>query len=469
MQRPIKRLKGFKRVTIPAGQTQTVAIDIDCSDLWFWDSKNNRITFDPGRYIFEIGASSKDIKGQVEAAMSGSYAPALRTVVADCGSTVFRPGNTAQTSLTASLSDDSFIDINKANIVYKSNNPSVASVDENGKVTTNKPGVASIFAYVTYNGNTVSGSYPVKVMPDLSPATITVDGKSIKGFNPEIKAYSYLLKDGSKVPVIGASAKDNGIQVDITQAKAIPGTAVVKFVDNNTLEMNTFYINFDAGSISDDFNGSIGSQWKWVRENPSNHSLSKKQGSLTITTEKGDVSEGSNNAKNILLQSANNDWTIETKLVGSRVPAQPENAGILAYQDDDNFVKLMLRAVIKTTRQNGVQPGTIDFLMEENGIAKSVASFNLREEIVGDNALILKLEKKGSVYTASYSLDGKSFKVLGTDETLLKDIKVGLIACDGVITQSMTSTYYFDSSTTKPDTPFDVSFDYFHISNSGIK
>ena len=71
LQRPIKRLKGFKRVTIPAGQTKTVSIDIDCSDLWFWDAENERITFDQGKYIFEIGASSKDIKGQVEAIMNG--------------------------------------------------------------------------------------------------------------------------------------------------------------------------------------------------------------------------------------------------------------------------------------------------------------------------------------------------------------------------------------------------------------
>ena len=33
LQRPIKRLKGFKRVTIPVGQTKTVNIDIDCADL----------------------------------------------------------------------------------------------------------------------------------------------------------------------------------------------------------------------------------------------------------------------------------------------------------------------------------------------------------------------------------------------------------------------------------------------------
>ena len=33
LERPVKRLKGFQRVTIAAGQTKTVSIDIDCSDL----------------------------------------------------------------------------------------------------------------------------------------------------------------------------------------------------------------------------------------------------------------------------------------------------------------------------------------------------------------------------------------------------------------------------------------------------
>jgi beta-glucosidase len=74
-----------------------------------------------------------------------------------------------QTSVTASLSDDSFINIKNAKVTYKSSNQSVASVDENGKVTANGVGVALIFANVTVNGKTVSNSYPVKVMPDLSP------------------------------------------------------------------------------------------------------------------------------------------------------------------------------------------------------------------------------------------------------------------------------------------------------------
>ncbi|HNW51825.1 MAG TPA: glycoside hydrolase family 3 C-terminal domain-containing protein [Prolixibacteraceae bacterium] len=469
LQRPIKRLKGFKRVTIPAGQIKTVNIDIDCADLWFWDAENDKITFDQGKYIFEIGASSKDIKGQVEATMSGNYKPVLKTVVAESDRVVLRPGNTITTSVTAAMSDDSFYDLAKAKVAYKSNNPLVATVDATGKVTATGVGTALIFASVTVDETTVSNSYPVKVMPDLTPKSITVNGKNIPGFSKEVKAYSYLLKANSKVPAVSASAMFGDITVDVEQAKGIPGTAVIKFIDNVTLETNTYYLNFDVASVSDEFNGSVGNQWQWFRENKENHSISKNAGTVTITSETGDISEGTNNAKNMLLQSANNDWSIETKLVFSRNPSQPENAGIVAYQDDNNFVKFMVRAVTKTTRVRTPQPGTIDLLMEENGIAKSMASFNLPKEITGSNSLLLKLVKKGSVYTASYSLDGVKFETLGAANILLKDIKAGLMACDGIVTQYMKSTYWFDSDTTKPNTPFDVSFDYFHIENSGLK
>ena len=469
LQRPIKRLKGFKRVTIPAGQVKTVSIEVDCKDLWFWDAEKKKITFDPGKYIFEVGASSRAIKGQVEATLSGSYKPVLKTVVAESDRVVLRPGDVIQTSVTAAMSDDSFYDISKAKIEFKSNNPAVASVEGNGKVTATGVGVALIFADVTIDGITVSNSYPVKVMPDLNPKSITVNGKNIPGFSKDIKAYSYLMTSNSKVPVVKAEALGSGISVDIEQARGIPGTTIIRFVDNITLETNTYYLNFDRASVSDEFNGTIGTQWQWIRENKATQSLSRNTGALTITSEPGDISEGTNNARNLLLQSANNDWTITTKLVFSRNHSQPENAGIVAYQDDDNFVKLMVRAVTKTTRVRTPQPGTIDLVMEENGIVKSLASFNLKQEVTGNNPLIIRLVKTGSVYAASYSTDGDKFEILGTANILLKDIKAGLIACDGTVTQYMKSTFWFDSDTTKPDTPFDVAFDYFHIENRGLK
>lgn len=470
LQRPLKRLKGFKRVTIPAGQTKTVVIEVDCTGLWFWDANAKKITFDQGNYIFEFGASSKDIRGKVEAVMAGTFKPVLKTVVAGSDKIVLQPGNTATTRITASLTDDSFLDLKKGAVRYKTNNPAVITVDAAGNITAKKPGVASVFADVTYNGKTVSSNYPVKVMPNLQPQSISVDGKMISGFDPKVKAYSYLLSNTATVPQIKAAATDNNAAVEIEQANGIPGTAVINIVDYNTFEKNTYYVNFDVASVSDEFNAAAtGAPWQWLRENKANYNFTAKPGSLTLTTEPGDVSEKSNNAKNMLLQSANNDWTIETKLLCSRTPLQPENAGVIVYQDDDNFLKLMFRAVIKTRRQNGIQPGSIDLLIEENGIAKSMKWVDIKEPVTDGKDLYLKLEKKGSIYTAYYSRDGVKFDLLATANIMLKNIKAGLIACDGVVTQSMTSTFYFDKSTNKLPTPFDVSFDYFRITNSGLK
>jgi hypothetical protein len=471
LDRPIKRLKGFKRVSIPKGQTTRVTIDIDCEDLWFWDAENSRITFDLGKYIFEIGASSRDIKGQLEANMQGKYKAELTTVVAESDRVVLLPGDVIQTRVSAAMTDDKLYDISKAKVTYRSNNPSVISVDEKGKATATGVGLASVFADVTIDGKTVTDSYPVKVMPDVTPQSISVNGKSIPGFDKNVKAYSYLLKNKSKVPTVKATAKDKATRVDIKQPKGIPGTTVVTFIDDITLEINTYYINFDVASVSDEFNASeLGSQWEWIRENTSNHSLTKKEGTLSITSETGDVTENTNNAKNVLLQSANSDWVIETKLVGSRMPSQPENAGIIVYQDDKNFLKLAFRAATKTSRVREPQPGTLDLIVEENDISLSSASFNLRQPITGDNNLILKLQKKGSLYTAQYSVDdGKTFETLGSADAVLKDIKAGLIVADGVIANYMKSTFWFDSDTTKPETAFDMHFDYFRIENSGLK
>jgi hypothetical protein len=69
--------------------------------------------------------------------------------------------------------------------------------------------------------------------------------------------------------------------------------------------------------------------------------------------------------------------------------------------------------------------------MEENDITKSLGSFNLPHETTTERPLFLKLEKKGSLYTAFYSLDGVTFEKLGTADMSLKDVRAGLIVCDG--------------------------------------
>ena len=86
----------------------------------------------------------------------------------------------------------------------------------------------------------------------------------------------------------------------------------------------------------------LGPQWNWINENKTNWSLTKNQGALTIITQKGDVKETSNNVENLLLQNANTDWTIESRLTFSaRVSKADQQGGIIAMQDEDNYVKLV--------------------------------------------------------------------------------------------------------------------------------
>ena len=91
----------------------------------------------------------------------------------------------------------------------------------------------------------------IKVIPDLIPAAIQINGVALKEFKPEVKAYSFLLKDKSEIPVVSAKAVSKTTDVEIVQATGLPGTAIVKFVDKNTVEENLYYLNFDRVSVSD--------------------------------------------------------------------------------------------------------------------------------------------------------------------------------------------------------------------------
>jgi len=469
LQRPVKRLKGFQRVTIVAGQTKTVRIDINCADLWFWDQDKNKITFDQGKYVFEIGTSSKDIRGSVTATMNGTFIPVVKTVVADCGTIVLRNGSSAPTSMTAAMTDDSFYDISKARVVYTSNNPAVATVDEKGLVTAKGVGVATITAYVTIGDNTESGSFPVKIMPNLSPASITVNNKSIPGFNPAVTGYSYLLKNkSSQAPVVNVTPADPAVLVETIQAKGVPGTATITLTDYITVDKKEYSVNFGIKSVSDEFNSNtLGNQWNWIRENINDWSLSKTPGSLVIKGQKGDIIGASNTAENILLQSANTDWTILTKVTFSRKPsAFNQQGGVTAWQDDDNYVKLVYRSNPMSFRTIA---GILDMIVEKNGYYFSVVNFRNADVITDNNySLILKLERKGTTITGSYSRDGRTFSKVGNIDIILKDAKAGLIVCNG--SDEGRPAMFRMPGMQRPEPEqgdFEVSYDYFRITNRG--
>ena len=57
---PIKSLKGFQKLSIPAGQTVTASITLDGEAFEFYDEKIDELSVKPGRYQILYGTSSRD-------------------------------------------------------------------------------------------------------------------------------------------------------------------------------------------------------------------------------------------------------------------------------------------------------------------------------------------------------------------------------------------------------------------------
>jgi beta-xylosidase len=263
-----------------------------------------------------------------------------------------------------------------------------------------------------------------------------VGGKAVK--LGDAAAVSYLVKPG-KAPKVEAVAADPAIDVDVKQADAVPGTAVVTLNDHQTGDSREITVNFGAKGVSDSFKkGALDKAWKWVREDPAAWTLSAD--GLVLTAGKGDIALSGNAATNILVQSANSDWTADVKMHAA--PAPPaQNAGLVAYQCDDNFVKFVRTATFNFRRQAdapaGPSAGQLQLLVEENGQQKSVANLPLDGIVGADNTLWLRLDKEGDTYTAWYSVDGKKFEKMGTAQAMLKDVRVGVIACEGEMSAMM--------------------------------
>ncbi len=66
VERPVKELKGFKKVFLKPGETKKIVMNLNWKDLAFWNPKTKKWTAEPGKFKIMIGASSRDIKLEAE-------------------------------------------------------------------------------------------------------------------------------------------------------------------------------------------------------------------------------------------------------------------------------------------------------------------------------------------------------------------------------------------------------------------
>jgi len=60
VERPLKELKGFQRVTLAAGETKTVRIPLDAASLAWWNAAQNGWEVESGPVEILVGSSSAD-------------------------------------------------------------------------------------------------------------------------------------------------------------------------------------------------------------------------------------------------------------------------------------------------------------------------------------------------------------------------------------------------------------------------
>lgn len=65
LPRPVKELKGFKKISLEPGQTETVTFEISRDDLSYFDADKHAWVVDPGKFEALVGASSRDIRSKV--------------------------------------------------------------------------------------------------------------------------------------------------------------------------------------------------------------------------------------------------------------------------------------------------------------------------------------------------------------------------------------------------------------------
>ncbi|MEY2426808.1 MAG: cytochrome c, partial [Actinomycetota bacterium] len=138
----------------------------------------------------------------------------------------------------------------------------------------------------------------------------------------------------------------------------------------------------------------------------------------------GDIYGGKNDAKNIVLRAApTGAWTATTK-VAFEGDNQWQQAGMILYTDDGNFVKFG-----RIATENGTGVEKFEFILETNGTPRNEAADstgNLPATFPKD--YYLKMVSDGTNVTGAYSTNGTDWTGVGRAAAIPAGAKIGMFA-----------------------------------------
>ena len=185
---------------------------------------------------------------------------------------------------------------------------------------------------------------------------------------------------------------------------AITSLAILSLLSLSVLGAEPAEEKTAADRLFDDFDGKLALDWKQIRPVPTHQSLTKSPGKLTITTQYGSIHRTGRPelAKNLFLidipQRDRDGFAATTVLEAFRPQMLYNQAGLLIYKDDDNYLKFVCEL-------SGTSGTTLNAILEQGGVS---AVTNLRIPFEHER-LWLRVIKRDKIYECSSSNDGKNF------------------------------------------------------------
>ena len=163
---------------------------------------------------------------------------------------------------------------------------------------------------------------------------IKVGGKSLDGFIPEITDYTYSILKGndSVIPQVEAAGVNSNVNIEITQASGLPGTAVIKATTKDGLLSKTYTIQFtvtDQVYLSDIEWKSATTGWGSIQKDKS-----VDENGLTLATDSGvktfDKGIGTHANSEIVYDLAGKGFTAFSTYVG--LDQETDGYGTILFQ-----------------------------------------------------------------------------------------------------------------------------------------
>ncbi len=182
-----------------------------------------------------------------------------------------------------------------------------------------------------------------------------------------------------------------------------------------------------TSGFRDDFIGQYDKAWQIINENAENISLTKQPGMLTITTERGSIWRNINRPINLFLienpLKVETDFVMTTRIFGVDPLANYQQAGLICYDDMDNYLKFVLEF------DSGNGGRTLSVFPEVEGIDGENLVVKVNDKL---DELWLQVVKFDDLFVLSASRDNKEYKVIAVEQWGTgHPSQVGLIAKNG--------------------------------------